>query len=206
MPTPGTDDTPRAHAPGEVRSRRDVPEPPAKAGLGRHLLAALLGLLLTPVALLLVGVGIARLGDIAGTNDMGTDALGMSLLIVGAVLLAALALLGLWSAVLPITGGVVWGLGLGIAYLAVPWAMEDLAESMTSDGRVPAAVDQLAEVAMSGYVVVIGALLVAAGVATALARRHGRRWAERQAAYERAVDAREAARHAAAESHRVSTD
>ena len=178
-----TDEDEAVVPPGELRSRRDVPEPPSKPGIGRHLLAVLLGLLVTPVALLLVGVGIARLADIAGTDDMGTDALGLSLLVGGVVLLAAVVLLGVWSPALPITGGVVWGIGLGVAYLAVPGAMEDVAESMTGD--VPDPVDQLAQTAMSGYLVVVGTLLLAAGIAIAMARRRGRRWAEQVAAAER---------------------
>lgn len=169
---------------GEYRSRRDVPEAPAKPGVGRHLLGVLLGLLVTPVGLLLVGVGIARLADIAGTDDMGTDALGLSLLIGGLLILAVVVLLGIWTPALPITGGAVWGVGLGAAYLAVPDALQDLVESMTGD--VPAPADQLARTAMSGYLVVVGTLVLAAGIATAVGRRRGRRWAEQVAAAERA--------------------
>ncbi|KGM15053.1 hypothetical protein N867_12470, partial [Actinotalea fermentans ATCC 43279 = JCM 9966 = DSM 3133] len=178
-PVPAPEDAP---AP-EYRSRRDVPEAPAKPGAWRHVLAALLGVLVTPVGLLLVGVGIARLADIAGTDDMGTDALGVGLLVGGLVLLAAVAVLGIWSPALPITGGALWGVGLGIAYLAVPDAMEDLVASITGD--VPAPADQLAQTAMSGYLVVVGTLLLAGGIATAVARRRGRRWAEQVAAAER---------------------
>jgi len=151
-----------------------------------------LGLLVTPVALLLVGVGLARLADIAGTNDMGTDVLGLSLLVTGAVLLAVIALLGVWSPALPIAGGTVWGIGLGIAYLAVPGVMDDAVDAMIA-GTPPAPVDQLAESAMSGYLVVIGAVLLAAGVAAGLARRRGRRWGAQAALAERARAAREEA-------------
>jgi hypothetical protein len=171
--------------PAPVLSRRDVVEAPRRPGAGRHVLAGLLGLLLTPVGLLLVGVGIARLGDIAGTGE-GTDVLGLSLLLLGALLLGAIALLGAWSPALPLVGGVVWGLGLGTAYLAAPGVMEDTAESMTADGTVPASVEQLAEAAMSGYLAVVGILLVTAGLAAAVARRRGRVFGGQQALYERA--------------------
>ena len=168
----------------EYRSRRDIPEAPAKPGAWRHVLGVLLGLLVTPVGLLLVGVGIARLADIAGTDDMGTDALGVGLLVGGLVLLATVLALGIWTPALPIAGGAVWGVGLGVAYMAVPDAMEDLVESITGD--VPAPADQLAQTAMSGYLVVVGTLLLAGGIATAVSRRRGRRWAEQVAAAERA--------------------
>lgn len=166
------------------RSRRDVPSAPTKPGFARHLLGVLLGLLVTPVGLLLVGVGLARLSDIAGTTEMGTDGLGLSLLVGGAVLLAAVVLLGLWTPALPITGGLVWGIGLGTAYLAVPGRMDDLVEQLTGDAPAPA--EQLAQTAMSGYLVLVGALLLAAGIATGVARRRGRRWAEQAAAAEQA--------------------
>lgn len=192
-PPPMTPMTPAPTAPAgppvdaePQRVQREVPEPPARRGFARHLLATVLGLVVTPFALLLIGVGTSRLADIAGTNDMGTDLLGTTLLVVGLVMLAVLVLLGVWSPAVPIVGGLVWGIGLGVAYLTVPGAMEDAAQAMTSDGSVPVAIDQLAEAAMSGYLLVLGTLLVAAGLATSLARRRGRRWAERTAVAERA--------------------
>jgi len=168
------------------RVQRELPEPPARRGFARHLLAIVLGLVVTPFAVLLIGVGTSRLADVAGTNEMGTDWLGTTLLVVGLVMLAVLVLLGVWSPAVPIVGGLVWGIGLGVAYLAWPGPMEDAAQSMTSDGSVPVAIDQLAQAAMNGYLLVLGTLLVAAGLATSLARRRGRRWAERTAVAERA--------------------
>src|SRR5665648_987687 len=135
-----------AGPPVDTEPQRELPEPPARRGFARHLLAIVMGL----------------------------------------VMLAVLVLLGVWSPAVPIVGGLVWGIGLGVAYLAWPGAMEDAAQSMTSDGSVPVAIDQLAEAAMSGYLLVLGTLLVAAGLATSLARRRGRRWAERTAVAERA--------------------
>lgn len=165
---------------------RDLPEPPSRPGAGRHLLAALLGLVLTPFALTLVGIGNGRLADIAGTSDMGTDLLGGTLLGLGVLMLAVIVLLGVWSVALPIVGGLVWGIGLGVAYLVVPTAMRDGAEAMTTDGSVPVEVEQLADAGMNGSLLVLGTLLVAAGLATSLARRRGRRWAEQVAVAERA--------------------
>jgi hypothetical protein len=168
------------------RPPRELPEPPTKPGIGRHLLAGVLGLVLTPFAMLLVGVGTSRLADIAGTNDMGTDLLGTSLLALGLALLAAIVLLGAWSAVLPIVGGLVWGVALGLAYLMYPVTMENSAEAITSSGSVPVALEQLADAGMTGYLLVLGTLMIAAGIATAIARGRGRRWAGRVAVAERA--------------------
>src|SRR5690606_3619400 len=99
----------------------------------------------------------------------------------GVVMLGLIVLLGAWTPALPITGGLVWGLGLGLAYLIVPGLIEDAVEQF-SGGSVPAAAEQLAEAAMSGQMVLIGTLMLAGGLAAAIARRRGRRWAEGVAA------------------------
>lgn len=175
------DDGPRADSrpldDRPLEERHDLPEAPDKPGVGRHLLGVLLGLLLTPVALLLTAIGTARLSEVAGTADMGTDTLGIAMLVIGLALLAVIVLLGAWTPALPITGGVVWGLGLGIAYLVVPGIMQDTVENLFG-GSTPAAAEELADTAMSGQLVLVGTLLLAAGLATAFARRRGRRWAE----------------------------
>lgn len=179
------DDVPTRRRERGAAEDRDLPEPPPRRGAGRHVLGVLVGLLLTPVALLLTSIGTARLADVAGTTDMGTDTLGLTLLVGGLVLLALLVLLGAWSAAVPITGGLVWGLGLGLAYLVVPGVMEDTAEQWLGQDP-PAAVEQLAQSAMSGQLVLIGTLLLAAGLAAAAARRSGRRRAEQVAVAEAA--------------------
>jgi hypothetical protein len=173
----------QAPAPGGS-SAAEVTEAPRKPGFVRHLLGVLVGLALTPFAFLLAGIGGARLADIAGTTRMGTDILGVTLLAVGVVLLAVLVLLGAWSPAVPLAGGVVWGLVLGIAYLVSPRAVEDTVDQAAGGRAVPAAVDQFAQSAMSGMLLLIGVLLVAAGLAAAFARRAGRRWAEATAAAE----------------------
>ena len=197
------------HAAGTIEHDRDatleLPEPPDKPGFGRHLLGFLLGLVLTPVALLLTGIGTARMADIVGTESPLTDALGLTLLVVGALLLAVIVLLGAWSPTVPITGGLVWGVGLGVAYLVVPAALDDTVEALSADRVVPAAVDQLTEGAMSGQLVVTGILLLAAGIATAVARRIGRRWAEGVAAAQSARADAARAEAARAESLRAGT-
>lgn len=178
-------------------ARESLPEAPPKPGLGRHLLGILLGLVLTPVALLLTGIGTARLADVVSAEDAVTDPLGLTLLVLGVVLLAIIVLLGAWSPAVPITGGIVWGIGLGVAFLVVPDVMRDTLERMSADQVIPGGVEQLAEVAMSGTLLVTGTLLLAAGIAAARARRRGRRWAEGVAVAEAArLDARGSERRA----------
>lgn len=181
-----------------TRAHPDLPERPRKPGVGRHLLGTLLGLLLTPLALLLVGIGTARLSDVAGSGDPATDALGLTLLILGTLLLAVIVLLGAWSPAVPVVGGLVWGIGLGVAYLVVPDLMSDTVDSMVGDRVLPAAVEQLTESAVSGQLLVTGTLLLVAGVAAARARRNGR-------LYGHAVATADAARAEAARHDRAVT-
>ncbi|WP_182112951.1 MULTISPECIES: hypothetical protein [unclassified Actinotalea] len=181
-----------ASASGHSRTRRrgadpapadhhDLPERPSRPGVGRHLLGTLLGLVLTPVALLLSGIGTARLSDAAVSGDPVGDALGITLLALGVVLLAVIVLLGTWSPAVPLVGGAVWGVGLGLAYLIVPVRMEEWVDELLGDRVLPAVLEQLTDNALSGHLLVTGTLLTAAGIAIGRARRIGRRWAERVA-------------------------
>lgn len=159
-------------------AHEDLPERPARPGAGRHVLGVLLGLLLTPIALLLTGIGTSRLADAAGASEPLGDALGITLLALGVVLLVVVVLLGAWSPAVPITGGLVWGVGLGVAYLVAPGIMTDTVDALVGDRALPAVVEQLTDAALSGLLLVTGALLLASGIAAGRARRSGRRWAE----------------------------
>lgn len=168
---------PQVAAPQGRADETPLPEPPGRPGIARHALGVLLGLVLTPVGLLLAGIGTARLADAAASSDP-VDALGLSLLVVGALVLVAVVLLGLWSPAVPVAGGALWGVALGTAYLAVPHLLDDGLTAASGDRVLPAAVEQLTEVAETGQLLVTGLLLVAAGIATGGARRAGRRYAE----------------------------
>lgn len=171
--------------PLEAAQTPEPPKPPKRPGLRRHLLGAVLGLVLTPFAMLLVGVGADRLSDIA-LADLGTDLLGVTILVLGVALIATIVLLGAWTPALPISGGLVWGVVLGSGYLLIPNTIEDRVVGMTADGTVPMGVDELAAAGTGGYLLILGTLLVAAGLAAGFARGRGRRWAERTAAAETA--------------------
>lgn len=195
LPAPATDATPAdAPTPAPAPAAPALPEPPRKPGFGRHALGTVVGLLVTPFALLLIGIGASGLRDLADDQSVAADWLSLGLLLAGVAVLAAIVLLGSWSPALPITGGLVWGVGLGIAYLAAPWVLSDAAAELTSDGSVPKPIQQLADAATSGYLLTLGVLLVTAGIAAGVARRNGRRWAEAVVVAERALADHEAAR------------
>lgn len=168
-------------------ARAALPEASRPPGWGRRVGGALVGLVLTPVAFLLTGVGSARLAEATGATAQA-DALGTALLVLGVLVLAALALLGAWSPAAPVAGGLVWGLGVGTAAVVRPGRFEELAERLGVAGA-PAATEQFARSASGGLLLVVGALLLAAGIAAALARRTGRRAAVEAAAAEAAAAA-----------------
>lgn len=161
----------------------DDADDPDTAGFARHVFGFLLGLLLTPVGVVLVGLGLARLDATAATSALEADALTLGLLAGGVGVLVCLALLGVWTPALPITGGAVWGVAAGVAAAAWPGFTTDLLDSLVDDGT--AATNHLARTVTSGDLVVVGVLLLAAGVAAGVGRRQGRRRAERTTAVRR---------------------
>lgn len=181
MPVPALGPTPRTAAPAggaTVLAEDAVDERDDGPGLARHAFGFLFGLLLTPAAVIPLGLGLARLDAVAGTRAMGTDTLGLGMAAGGVVALVCLALLGAWSPALPVTGGVVWGVGAGAAAAAWPGLTADLLGSLVDDATTPA--DALVRTATSGDLVVVGVLLLAAGAAAGVARRQARRRAERR--------------------------
>ncbi len=53
-------------------------------------------------------------------------------MVVGLVLLASAALLGMWSPAVPLTGGLAWGVGLGVLYIGWPTLVEGWIDSAYS--------------------------------------------------------------------------
>jgi hypothetical protein len=169
--------------------------------VSRHLLGFLVGAILTPIGLVLTAVGIG--GFIAFDTALGAaapfDVTNLSLMVVGLALLASAALLGMWSPAVPLTGGLAWGVGLGVLYIGWPALVEGWIDSAYSTR--PGTLDQLVGTLNNGTWLALGVLLTAAGIATGVGRRLGRRFGERtvlatQARLE-AAQAEEARRSAA---------
>ncbi|WP_245192991.1 hypothetical protein [Amycolatopsis alba] len=99
-----------------------APEPylqPRQSGRAvPRVISALGGVLLTPVALGLVIYGGSRLQrTYAQAYTVGEDPLGLTLLIVGGLLLLGVALLGVLSGLGPVLGGLLWGVIPGLTTL-----------------------------------------------------------------------------------------
>jgi hypothetical protein len=167
------------------RGRRSAPpaEPVAAAparrpggGAGRHLLGVLVGLLLGAVGVWAALFGQARvLGVQAPGWDASYDPLGVVLVTAGVLVLAAVVGLGLWTPAVPLTAGAVASV-VGVVYLYVPATthVDTVRWFATDTTRV--SVTQTTVTATSGTVFLVGALLLAAGLTVAVARR---RWLPR---------------------------
>ncbi|WP_245633927.1 hypothetical protein [Amycolatopsis jejuensis] len=132
-----------------------------------RVLSGLCGLVLTPVALGLMGFGGFRQQQVLTTFSTRSDALGIALLVAGAVLLLGVAALGAWSSAGPVTGGLVWCVLPALVALAMPrWGLEIL--NVLPRGNMNYG---LATWLFSGALLGVGFLLVGTGLAATLARR-----------------------------------
>ncbi|MEV5714129.1 hypothetical protein AB0L41_09540 [Amycolatopsis mediterranei] len=133
-----------------------------------HVVSALGGLVLTPVALgLLSWGGLRQQQLIQATLSTNRDPLGIALLAGGAILLLVVAALGALSAVGPILGGLIYGVLPGVAAMAVPeWGFR-LVNLMPKSDIAYGVMDFL----FIGGLLGVGFLLVGSGLANALVRR-----------------------------------
>ncbi|WP_410668620.1 hypothetical protein [Amycolatopsis sp. cmx-4-68] len=135
---------------------------------GAHVVSALGGLVLTPVALgLLSWGGLRQQQLVQATLSTNRDSLGIALLAGGAILLLVVAALGALSAVGPILGGLIYGVLPGVAAMAVPeWGFR-LVNLMPKSDIAYGVMDIL----FIGGLLGVGFLLVGSGLANALVRR-----------------------------------
>ncbi len=148
----------------------DTEETPAEAprrGTAR-LVSALGGLILTPIALALLGWGGLRQQQlIQATLSTNRDPLGIALLAGGAILLLAVGALAAASSIGPILGGIVWGVLPGVATMAMPeWGFK-MVNFMPKSNIAYGVMDWL----FIGGLLGVGFLLVGTGLAASLVRR-----------------------------------
>ncbi|MBB2922367.1 hypothetical protein [Cellulomonas cellasea] len=210
-----SDPRPGSTSPGSTPSGTDVPAPAARAaderddlfpgphaprrtGPAGHLLGTVVGLLLVPSALAVALVGESRI-LVAQTDgwDASTDAVGIVLVSVGVLLLAATVYLGVWSPTVPIVGGLVTAVAGGVFLYAPSLARETVLAVL--DGTSWRTTGGTATVAAtSGTVLLTGALVLVAGLTAWQSRRRGKAigdWRARHGAH--AAEADRAAAEAA---------
>jgi hypothetical protein len=138
-------------------------------------LGVLVGLVLAPVGALALLLGQSRILVVQADHwDGDVETLGIALVTVGALLLAALALLGIWTAAAPITGGGILLL-LGAPALLAPGFTSRQTLVLIDPEGWHATITQTVVAGTSGTLLLAGLLLLVAGLVAAVARRRGLR-------------------------------
>ncbi|PXY38181.1 hypothetical protein BA062_05565 [Prauserella flavalba] len=132
------------------------------------MLAALAGLVLTPAGLWALTYGGSRQFARMAENSQSADGQGVALIAGGAVLLLAVALLGVVSAAAPLTGGLLWGVVPGLLGLVSPGTVYDALGALPR--WLELGVGTLTWVSL-GAVLAVGTLLTGGGLACGLVRR-----------------------------------
>ncbi|MCC2309474.1 hypothetical protein [Cellulomonas chengniuliangii] len=170
-PREQTAPSPREQTAPEPLTEHPTEDEPHGAGFGGHLLGVLVGAVLSVFALVLLLLGQSR---ILGSDDPTVaNGVGIVLVTLAVLLFATIAYLGVWTAALPITGGVVLTV-IGGFYLYFPSAASDetLRLLATDASRTTVIYGVIASTV--GVTFVVGVLLLAAGCALVVARRRGR--------------------------------
>lgn len=167
------------------------PHAPRRTGPAGHLLGTVVGLVLVPVALAVVLVGESRI-LVAQTDgwDASTDVVGIVLVSVGVLLLAATVCLGVWSPTVPIAGGLVTAVVGGVFLYAPSLARDTVLAGLdgtswrTTGGNATVA-------ATSGTVLLAGVLVLVGGLTAWQSRRRGKAigdWRARHGAHAAQAD------------------
>ncbi|QHT56774.1 hypothetical protein GXP71_12260 [Cellulomonas sp. H30R-01] len=150
-----------------------APNAPRSTSFGAHVLGAILGLLLAPAGVGLVLVGQARILEAQVDGwDASTEVLGIVLVSIGLLLLGLVALLGIWSAAVPIAGGTLLT-AVGGFYLFAPSVARAQTLAVLDDTGWRLTVTQVTVAGTSGTLLVAGFLVLLVGVVAAVARRRG---------------------------------
>ena len=184
--------TPAPSAPGPASTVKppapptDVPPPapvepvaPRTAGFGGHLGGTFLGLLLGLLAVVVALVGQGRIlgvqvdGSQITSWDASVDVLGIVLVTLGALLLAATVWLGLWTPAVPLAAGIVTTV-LGALFLFAPGIARTQAMDAFATVNSHDTVTRATVAGTSGTLLLVGLLVLVAGVALGMARRRGR--------------------------------
>lgn len=173
--TPLATPTTVASTPGTVDDGTLFPDPnaPRTIGAGTHVLGLIVGLLLPAVAAVVTLLGVSRILSVEADGWVArVEVLGIVLVTLGALLLAAVALLSLWTPWVGYTGGVLLTLAGALALFAPGVSRNAMLHVVSAEGWQPTVV-QTSVAATSGTLLVIGVMVLASGIVSHVARRHG---------------------------------
>lgn len=164
-----------ASTPGTAEDGTLFPDPnaPRTIGAGTHVLGLIVGLLLPAVAAVVTLLGVSRILSVEADGWVArVEVLGIVLVTLGALLLAAVALLSLWTPWVGYTGGVLLTLAGALALFAPGVSRNAMLQVVSAEGWQPTVV-QTSVAATSGTLLVIGVMVLASGIVSHVARRHG---------------------------------
>jgi hypothetical protein len=154
-----------------------VPTPP-RARVVDHLVALAMGLLMTPLALVLISAGSAEVSDSIARGDAVTPGLLLGTGALGTALLVAVVLGAGWSSLGLLAGALVWGAVPGAMGLFSPlWLDRAVGGFLAGLGETldPDSVDGLATLTELGVLLAWGAVGLLGALGVHAARRDGRR-------------------------------
>ncbi|WP_298459196.1 hypothetical protein [uncultured Cellulomonas sp.] len=149
------------------------PQGPPTTGPGGHVVGAIVGIVLTLLALVLLALGMSRiLAAGAGEDAVAPDALGMVLVTLGALVAGAVATLAVRTSTIPFAGGLV-AVVLGAAYLFAPADTQRETVRLLATQQNREGLLNIITIATTGMIFTLGIVLLAAGFGASLVRRRG---------------------------------
>lgn len=154
------------------------PNAPRSTSVGTHVVGAIVGLVLGPVAAGTLLIGQARILEAQASGWTATvDTLGIVLVGIGLLLLGWVVLLGTWTPAVPITAGLVLSVLGGISLIA-PGIARDLTLQYVDSAGWHLTITQVLVSGSSGTLLTAGFLVLLSGFVAAAARRRGVRLGE----------------------------
>jgi len=149
------------------------PNAPRTISVGTHLLGVVVGIVLPPLSAAVALLGNSRILAVEADGWVAqVEGLGIVLVTLGVLLLAACALLSLWTPTVGLVGGTVLTLAGALALYAPGIVRQGALDLFGSQEWEPTVLQTVVS-ATSGVLLIAGALVLTSGIASAVAHRHG---------------------------------
>lgn len=144
--------------------------------LWEHLVGILLGVVLAALGLLTIGLGAARISEL-NVDGIQVDNLGIVFVCLGAVIVAAVLSLGLWTAAVPFTAGIITTAAGGLLLFA-PQIGANVINNLLRNNSNAVTIDWLIADGNAGWYFILGILLLVSGIVNSTLKRRVRRVAK----------------------------
>ena len=144
--------------------------------LWEHLVGILLGVVLAALGLLTIGLGAARISEL-NVDGTQVDNLGIVFVCLGAIIVAAVLSLGLWTAAVPFTAGIITTAAGGLLLFA-PQVGANVINDLLRNNSNAVTIDWLIADGNAGWYFILGILLLVSGIVNSTLKRRVRRVAK----------------------------